>query len=470
MPQISERRSVKVPRAVELIAIIIGVIVLLEGLILFNLAAPMRIDGIGGIRESTVSLGGLQLFLLGLLFVVSIFLRKRNWGMGKRREMLSLFFTLLPFLIATIIAVEGIVIASMAGSVYWQGIGGIRKFWVGAAGCQLFVLGIGGLLTSRFADTPLRTIGLSRIFGILVSIVLAAEGLFVISIAGRTSIEGVGGIRESTFEYAGIQLLILALFLLLAWSLKDGILAIRGRKILGRRVVRVLSIIISIIIAVEGAILAIKCGRMSIEGIGGILERTVVASGAQLFALGLLSASLWALNKEILLRARAAEIIAIAASVAIASEGLFIMGVASPANVQSIGGITASTVNTAGTQLLVLGIIALIAWLVKNFASEIFNERPIIAKAASFVIIIMSFIVAVESLFVMHFASITTIKSVGTLTANTILIGGVQLFILAIVQSIVLMMPFISVDAKTFKSAFAVTLFLMLMVPPALIL
>lgn len=460
----------RIPRAVNLIAIIIGVIVLLEGLALVNLATPMRIDGIGGIRESTVSLGGLQLFLLGLLFLVSIWLRKRDWGMGKRREMLSLLFTVLPFLIATIIAIEGIVIASMAGAVYWEGIGGIRKFWMGAAGCQLFVLGVGGLLTSRFADTPLRTIGLSRIFGILVSMVLATEGLFVISIAGRTSIEGIGGIMRSTFVYAGIQLLILALILLCAWSLKDGILVIKGRKILGQRAVRVLSIIISIIIAVEGVILAIKCGRMSIEGIGGILERTVVASGAQLFALGLLSASLWILNREILLRTRAAEIVAIVASIAIASEGLLVMGLAAPANVQSIGGITASTVNTAGMQLLALGIIALIAWLAKNFASEILNERPTIAKIASYIIIIVTFIVAVESLFVMNFASVTTIKSAGTLTANTILIGGVQLFILAIVQPIILTMPFISVDAKTFKTAFAVSLFLVLMVPPALIL
>ncbi|MDH7508567.1 MAG: hypothetical protein QHH00_04120 [Methanomassiliicoccales archaeon] len=459
----------KIPRAVNLIAIIIGIIIIIEGLALLNLAAPMKVDGIGWIKETTVSLGGLQLFVLGLLFIVSFWLRKRDWGMGKRRELLSLFFTILPFLIATVIAVEGIVIASMAGAVQWEGIGGIRKFWVGAAGCQLFVLGVGGLLTSRFADTPLRTIGLTRILGIIVSTALAAEGLFVISIAGRTSIEGIGGIRESTFTYAGIQLLVLALILLCAWSLKDGAIAIKGRKISGQRAVRILSVVISIIIAIEGIILAIKCGRMTIDGIGGILERTVVASGAQLFALGLLSASLWILSKENLLRTRFAEIISIVASIAIASEGLLVMGLASPANVQSIGGITASTVNTAGTQLLVLGIVALIAWLVRNFASDILSERPIIAKIASYTIIVVVFVVAVESLFVMNFASVTTIRSVGTLMANTILIGGVQLFILAIVQPIVLMMPFISADAKTFKTAFAVSLFLVLMVPPALI-
>lgn len=461
--------ALKIPSFVRIFAALAGIILVVEGTVVSYFASPVRIEGYGSFTESTVFSWGIHLIVLGFLFIIFVLVKDKIEGMRQRRNIIASFLLLIPYIIAAVVAIEGIIIAKMTGNITWEGLGGIRKFWMGAAGAQLFALGVIKLLAWYYIDTPLKTMGLTKTLGIIALITLAAEGIFVMSIAGNTRIDGFGGITKTTFSNAGIQLVALSLILIFLWDLKGEKIGFRGRKILGPRFFDAVGIFLSIIIASEGIALAVLCGRMNIEGLGGILERTVVASGAQLFALGLFSASMWALRKEMLLRTRFAEVVAITCSIAIAAAGLVVVGLAAPAKVESIGGIAASTVQTAGMQLLVLGVLLVVVWILRNAASDIIAEKPLVLKIATYFIIALAFVVACEALFVVNFASITTIKSIGTMLERTILLGGLALFAVSAIQPLVLATRFVTHDLKPRLIAFGVFLFQILLLPPAIL-
>ena len=202
--------------------------------------------------------------------------------------------------------------------------------------------------------------------GLLAGLAIAIEGLVIIAYAAPINIKGIGNIMEQTVILGGVQLFILGFLLVIAWLLKDQDLTIRNRKILGRKWIHLIAILLGAVVAIEGIILAVYAGPTIIEGIGGVLEQTVVFAGAQLFGLGVLASVTWALREEPLLRVKIGKIIAILLGICIAAEGLIVVGLASPSVVDGIGGLLERTVLYAGIQLLVLGLLVVFAWVLKD--------------------------------------------------------------------------------------------------------
>lgn len=122
------------------IGLLAAIIIAIEGLVVMAYAAPVNVEGIGGIMKQTVLIGGGQLFILGLFLVLSWIFMKQNLAI-RARKILEKRFRIIAVLLGAIVAVEGIVVVFYAGPTFIGGIGGVLGQTVVLAGAQLFVLG-----------------------------------------------------------------------------------------------------------------------------------------------------------------------------------------------------------------------------------------------------------------------------------------------------------------------------------------
>jgi hypothetical protein len=316
----------------------------------------------------------------------------------------------------------------------------------------------------------LKLPNLVSILGLVVGAVIAVEGILVMAYAAPVTIEGIGSIMERTVLLGGAQLLVLGILVMTTWLLKDRDLKWKAGSKLIKRIVPFLGLALGAIIALEGVVVAVYAGATMWEGIGGIMEQTVALAGAQLFALGLFTTSLWLLKKETRIVTRLAELVAIVAAIGVAAEGLIVMGVAAPTVVEGIGGIMQSTVFNAGASLFVLGLIGVAAWILRDMKPAVLSKSRIFVAIEPYLILAVCIAVAFEALFVMNHATATTIQSIGGIMASTIMLGGAQLLVLAILQILILGMPFVADNRTRAKTALLASLFLILLVPAALIL
>jgi len=114
-----------------------------QGLFIMGIAAPMIIDGIGGILERTVAIAGAQLFLLALAIIGLRFCRGRDL---LQKEVMGIRSSeLLTYVIWALITVEGLAIMALAANVYIENFGGISGIYIALAGAQLSLIAILGM-------------------------------------------------------------------------------------------------------------------------------------------------------------------------------------------------------------------------------------------------------------------------------------------------------------------------------------
>jgi hypothetical protein len=316
----------------------------------------------------------------------------------------------------------------------------------------------------------LKLPNLVSILGLVVGAVIAVEGILVMAYAAPVTIEGIGNIMKQTVLLGGAQLLVLGILVMTTWLLKDRDLKWKAVGNLIKRIVPFLGLALGAIIALEGVIVAAYAGATILEGIGGIMEQTVVLAGAQLFALGLFTTSLWLLKKEMRMVARLAELVAIVAAIGVAAEGLIVMGLAAPTVIEGIGVIMQSTVFIAGVSLFVLGLMGVAVWILRDMKPAVLRKSKIFVAIEPYLILAVCFAVASVALFVMNHAATTIIEGKGGFWGNTVMLGGVQLLVLAILQILIFCMPFVADNRTRAKTALLASLFLILLVPAALIL
>lgn len=133
--------QLNIRNSLDPIGLLATIIIAVEGLVVMAYAAPVNVEGIGGIMKQTVLIGGGQLFILGLFLILSWIFMKQNLRI-RDRKILEKRFRVIAVLLGAIVAVEGIVVVFYAGPTFVGGIGGILGQTVILAGAQLFVLGI----------------------------------------------------------------------------------------------------------------------------------------------------------------------------------------------------------------------------------------------------------------------------------------------------------------------------------------
>lgn len=203
------RRKGMVDRIVALLPLLGGVVVLVEGLIVAYLAAPIVIRDVGSVQSFYISAFAAQLFLLGA-GLVTLWLFRARCNIG-------LLVSLGAFLL---LSSAGVLAASMAEPISWAGLGGFRSSTVLAAGILVMAVGLIGIMLHYVGNWKLlgrSLLGMEVSTWALLGLgaMVALAGAVIISFAGPVIIHGLTSFKGSTVALAGLGVFALGLLSIL---------------------------------------------------------------------------------------------------------------------------------------------------------------------------------------------------------------------------------------------------------------
>ena len=306
-----------------------------------------------------------------------------------------------------------------------------------------------------------------KIAGLLLGAILSVEGLFISIYLGPIQIKGAGEFPRYTVILAGVQLFILGLLVLLSWILREKGIRLKGNYTLGKRSFDLIMLLAGIVVVAEGFAIVVLAGPGIVGGIGGVMEQTVVLFGAQLFMLGLLALLTWNMRDK---KFRFNWTIGYLAGMAMATEGLIFVGVAAPTTVEGMGGIVASTIALVGAQLLIIGLLVMLTWTLKDRRILLKNRLVTKWKLFDYALLIAGVVVAIEGLMVIALAGQTVVQDIGVVLKHTATLFGIQLFglgILAIASLALGKRKMTGAPGRFRQLTFHFVLFLLLMLPTA---
>ncbi|MDW5562329.1 MAG: hypothetical protein SA339_03810 [Methanomassiliicoccus sp.] len=290
----------------NLLSLVLAAVIMLEGIIIAVTAKQVdMIESMGaGLSQGTVALIGLQLFAIGLLaflcmvangeYLNKIDVVSRLRGkLFRDRAFLFPVFALVPLVIGGLVAVEGLVAAYYASPMVVRGTGDVRTMWPAVFGAQLFLVGI-GLIVARLFEGRLDLPVLVRAS---VLALFASFGVFMYGLAAKASVTGIGAIQGSTVEFLGIQMAAVAIAALALMRLGDR--AVLGRRFFGWKIGTLGIIALSMVLCLEGMVLASVAAPFSLDSVGGMQERTMLLTGIGLAILAMVvPASYFLLEKK----------------------------------------------------------------------------------------------------------------------------------------------------------------------------
>lgn len=263
----------------NLVAMALAAVVIIEGLAIAANAHPIRVEGFGGMKGSTVMLAGLQMAIIGAGLLVSLWWNE-HVQMNNMIDTVAKYMTPLA---GAALLLEGLTVAYFAAPIYVPDIGGIRNFYISAFGAQLFFIGAGIVILWLFR-TRLST-------GLLLSLgaflMIATAGIMVMSAADHISWVGLGGFKQSTVLIAGTMLALIGLLGIVLYYVEGR--SILGREILGMELWSWGIMALGLIIAIGAAVVISLAGHVIFPDRLSFKESTVALAGMGMFILGLLS-------------------------------------------------------------------------------------------------------------------------------------------------------------------------------------
>lgn len=443
--------------------ILLGWAIAFEGFVALHLADQTRIDGIGTIMAPTFQLAAVQLVLLGI-FISIVWALKMAFP-DLEKPILIRLLNLLAYLAMGFVAVEGIVIAALAGNVVITDFGGVGKKWIALVGGQLFAIGLISLRLWRLRNVRPEN-WLTDALGAIVAALIVLEGLVAYAIAGTTRIIGVTGFQESTIANGGLLLMAAGLLMFLLWTLTyDPWLGPKLPKLIVGWPSTVFMIVLGGLLSAGCVFATFYVGPVAVDGVGSVIKVVLVAGVSQLFALGLVSPLLWMVRRKPFDRSYLKVFLVVLSLSLLAFEGVFAMALAADTYIDGLGTIMEETFRLAGAQLLAFSIIAIVAWQLAEYPK--LTKWPRILTSSMF-LITMS-IIALEGLAAVLMAVNIRIDDFSGVGEKYVLLGGVQMTILA---SIALMGWALTQDeVSRFKSAgVAAAFFVILLLPIAVLL
>lgn len=443
--------------------ILLGWALAFEGFVALHLADQTRIDGIGTIMAPTFQLAAVQLVLLGI-FISIVWALKMAFP-DLEKPILIRLLNLLAYLAMGFVAVEGIVIAALAGNVVITDFGGVGKKWIALVGGQLFAIGLVSLRLWRLRNVRPEN-WLTDALGAIVAALIALEGLVAYAIAGTTRIIGVTGFQESTIANGGLLLMAAGLLMFLLWTLTyDPWLGPKLPKLMVGWPSTVFMIVLGGLLSAGCVFATFYIGPVAVDGVGSVIKVVLVAGVSQLFALGLVSPILWMVRRKPFDRSYLKVFLVVLSLSLLAFEGVFAMALAADTYIDGLGTIMEETFRLAGAQLLVFSIIAIVAWQLAEYPK--LTKWPRIFTSSMFLITML--IIALEGLAAVLMAVNIRIDDFSGVGEKYVLLGGVQMTMLA---SIALMGWALTQDeGSRFKSAgVAAAFFVILLLPIAVLL
>lgn len=443
--------------------VLLGWAIAFEGFFALSLANMTSIDGIGTIMASTFRLAAVQLAALGV-FISAVWAFKMAFP-DLEKSILIKLFNLLAYLAMAVVAAEGIAMAVLAGDISITDFGGVGKKWIVLVGAQLFAVGLISLRLWRLRNvTPENWLTDSS--GQASAALIALEGLVAYGIAGTTRVIGIAGFQESTIANGGLLLMAIGLSMFILWTLPyDPWLSLKlPKKLMGWPSMLAMTVLGGTIAA--GCVFATyHVGPVDVEGVGSVSKIVVVAGVSQLFALGLAAPMLWKVRKEPFDRKYLGVLMVTLALSLLALEGVFAMALAANTYIEGLGGILESTFRLAGAQLLVLSLIAIFAWLVKD--SPLLSTWPKRIMSSAFLVAAAT--IALEGLAVILMAVNIRIDGFSGVGERYVLLGGLQMALLASI-ALVFWARTRGITSNFKLAGTAAAAFVVLLVPIALLL
>lgn len=447
----------------RIVAYFLGSIIAAQGLFVMGAAVPVVMEDIGGITVGTVSLFGLQIFILGALIAII-------WGFKDKtlfnRKPFSHWFVLdLPVLFSEIVAIEGILIVIFAAPIKPAiiGVDWLGKWVVVIAGAQLFFLATMCAVAWLWMERGAWKSKPVSIIGAAIGTLLVTEGIFITGVAAPIYVESIGHMLARTVTLAGVQLLIIGALLLFFWLLRDRKLF--GRDITSNRVVGLTPLIMGAIVVVEGLVLVAYASPVILDGVGGIRAAWMILAGMQLFLMGGVTVMMWYWRDMSRAEASLTRIGEPIMSWIIASQGLFIMGIAAPTYIDGIGGILEQTVAIAGAQLFLLAIITLILRFLGG--KEILTKMVLGVRLSEFLTYLAWGIIAIEGIVIMALSANIDIDGFGGISGIYVALAGAQLSLLALLGMSFWLWRNEEIDYRKSRYYALTIIFLLLLIPPA---
>ncbi len=407
--------------------IFLGWAITFEGFFALSLANVASIDGIGTIMASTFQMAAIQLAALGI-FISAMWAIKMAFPELDKPVIIKLL-NLLTYLAMGLVVVEGIAVAVLAGNVVITDFGGVGKKWIVLVGAQLFGLGLISLRSWRLRNVKPEN-WLTDSFGQIAAVLIALQGLVAYGIAGTTRVIGVTGFQESTIANGGLLLMMLGLCIFALWTITyDPWLAPKLPKPLSGWPMMLAMTVLGGLISAGCVAATFFVGPVAVDGVGSVTKIVVVAGVSQLFALGLLTPLLWKVRKEPL-DSRYISVILVTATLSIlAFEGVFAMALAANTYIEGLGGILERTFRLAGAQLLVLSVVAVLAWMVRD--SPLLTRWPKLVVSSTF--LVATALIALEGLAVIVMAVNIRIDDFSGVGERYVVLGGLQMALLAVI-------------------------------------
>lgn len=263
----------------NLIAMALAVVALIEGVTIATNAHPTTMVGFGGLKGTTVMMAGLQLALIGVAMLVAMWWNEHM----KLNNMVDTVMEYVQPLAGGVVMAEGLIVAYLAAPLQIQEVGSVRTFYVSAFGAGLFLLGVAIVTLWLFRSRLSK--GLALALASLLA--MSATGLLAASAAESITWVGLGGFKQSTVFLAGAMLAVfgllgIALYYLEGWSVLGN--SLRGMQLWALGIMAIGLIVTlgaALIIGFAGSV--IFPDRLSFKG------STVGLAGMGLLILGMLS-------------------------------------------------------------------------------------------------------------------------------------------------------------------------------------
>ena len=450
----------------RVIGILFGIIALIEGIFAVYIAKPTTIKGIGGISQTTFTLAGVQLAILGAAMILV-------WSCFKSKRMEGTLGRMVPIVmvLASVIMIgEGIAAAYLSGDIMIGTVQGVSKKYVALGGAQLFILGMIQLSLWIRRDKGQHN-WLFEWGAIFLSTILLGEGVLIMGIAGDATITGIGTVLKGTIFLAGLQLFLLAGAMLAFQLFKEKDIIVHR---LGKKRLNIIFSLLALAVAFEGLVMAyftdtitaMTYANSSVPDTFGKLSISLAA--AQLFAIGLLLFSFRKLSEARLDRKTLTEFLGIGTGIVLATEGAWVLGISGDTRIYNeIGGIISRTVMIAGLGLVLLGSIVVFAW---HYKDNLIMKKIAGQGRIDVLMLVVGLIAGISGIVLSALSANVLIAGFGSISAKYIELAGIQLVLLASLLVLMWALRIDGISERMKRASYMAALFMILMIPPAILM
>ena len=281
-------------------------------------------------------------------------------------------------------------------------------------------------------DLLLRKWG-RQIIIILIALIIAGEGTFLMLNAGDANIEGFMDVNAGSVFLAGsihIILGLLLIFSLLYESFKPyGEAEKDDLKVWGPGFIQY---IVGLVLTFEGLVLLFNAGPAELEGFSHLRLHIVVILSTQLVLLGLVVTLLNSKSKMVSQRNWLSSISLFAFSFLILTEGLMLAGLAGDSYIDNFSSVRESYVFLAGIQLAILGAMILVPVLTSDQILRIRDRKISMERYSTWIILLVGAMLALEGIIVVVLSDAVNIEGFSSIREQYVVVFGAQLVIVGL--------------------------------------